>query len=148
MLPPRKKPGVDVILDLLQTLRECRPDSAFIGSLLQQYQERGSLSRRQLQGLLDKAARVPSIAPARLATLQAIIQRMPVRDKTPPAVQDAPVTADIEVERQIQEILAVFPGHKRVLFFQAKYENRQPLLPQERQELYRFYKIASSKRSG
>lgn len=148
MLPPRKKPGVDVILDLLQTLHVLRPESTFVSSLLQQYEERGSLSRRQLQGLLDKAARVPSIAPARLATLQAIIQRMPVRDKTPPAVQDVPVTADIEVDHQILEILAVYPEHKRVLFFKAKYENKQPLLQQERQELLRFYKLARSKKSG
>ncbi|HMO34087.1 MAG TPA: hypothetical protein PKE63_11955 [Lacibacter sp.] len=139
---------MDVVLALLQKMWELRPESAFVSSLLQQYQERGSLSRRQLQGLLNKAERVPSIAPAWLATLQAIIQRMPVRDKTPVAVKDAPVVTDAETERQIQEVLAVLPEHKRVLFFKAKHENKEPLSPQERQELQRFYKHACDKKSG
>lgn len=51
----RIKPDVDVIMDVLKAVVEAQPGSTFAQSLLNQYQERGGLSKKQLQGLLNKA---------------------------------------------------------------------------------------------
>jgi hypothetical protein len=73
----RRKPGVDVILDVLKLTVQTFPDSPFAASLLQQYQERGFLTKKQLEGLMNKASKVYDMPPGKLATLQAIIQKMP-----------------------------------------------------------------------
>ncbi len=52
----RKKPGVDVVKDLLEHALIAYPDSTFIKSLSFQYEERGGLSKKQLDGLYKKAA--------------------------------------------------------------------------------------------
>jgi hypothetical protein len=53
----RKKPDVDIIQDVLEATLEAYPASAFIQSLLNQYRERGGLSKKQLEGLYHKAAK-------------------------------------------------------------------------------------------
>ena len=67
----RKKPDVDIIQDVLEATLEAYPASAFVQSLLNQYQERGGLSKKQLEGLYHKAARAPNLPPNKLATLEA-----------------------------------------------------------------------------
>ena len=71
----RLKPDVDIVLDVLKAVLDAQPDSSFTRSLHHQYQERGGLSKKQLQGLLDKASRIPSIPEKKLATLEAIIKK-------------------------------------------------------------------------
>ena len=137
----KQKHGVDVILDILRiTVRTFR-HSPFAASLLQQYQERGFLTRKQLEGLMHKASKVHNMPEGKLATLQAIIQKMPVRQKS-----EAPASAPIHEESLpvrivIASILEKYPAHKRVLLFKAKYETHTPLSKQELDELLRFYKL-------
>jgi hypothetical protein len=45
----RKKLGVDIILDVLNETLAANPTSTFTASLLHQYQQRGSLSKKQLE---------------------------------------------------------------------------------------------------
>ena len=71
----RLKPDVDIVLDILKAVLEAQPLSSFTQSLLHQYQERGGLSKKQLEGLYNKATKVKSIPPGKLATLEAIILR-------------------------------------------------------------------------
>jgi len=139
-----KKPGVDVILDVLLILTETYPDSTFIKSLLAQYRERGSLSRKQLQGLLSKGQKASSVPETKLSTIEAIILRMPVRDKTPPSATNIPPeeTKDSLVESQLNQILAIFPSHKRALYLKAKYDNGETISPAEKKELVQFEQIA------
>ena len=54
----RLKPDVDVTKDVLKAVLAAQPGSSFIQSLLQQYEERGGLSKKQLQGLYDKASKI------------------------------------------------------------------------------------------
>ena len=75
----KKKPDVDVIMDILKETLKANPAAAFVESLLFQYQERGGLSKKQLEGLHSKASKVSSIAPGKLATLEAIILKSPTR---------------------------------------------------------------------
>jgi hypothetical protein len=138
----KKKPGVDVIMDILRAVQQVSPSSKFIESLLFQYQERGGLSKRQLQGLYDKALRIDSISPGKLATLEAIILKKVTRYKSPQPMQvPTPLAKDTGVEESIEAILQKYPQHKRVLFYQAKFNNKEDLTATEKAELERFKKL-------
>ena len=54
----RKKPDVDIINDVLKASREAYPNSSFVQSLALQYEERGGLSKKQLEGLYKKAEKI------------------------------------------------------------------------------------------
>lgn len=79
----KKKADVDVIMDVLKETLAAFPESVFIQSLTHQYQERGGLSKKQLEGLLGKASRVMTISHGKLATIEAIILKKVTRDKSP-----------------------------------------------------------------
>ena len=51
----RKHPDVDIIKDLLEMVLAANSSSEFIKSLSYQYEERGGLSKKQLEGLYKKA---------------------------------------------------------------------------------------------
>jgi hypothetical protein len=80
----------------------------------------------------------------KVSTIEAIILRMPVRDKTPPSVTITPSeeTKDPVIESQLDQILAVFPSHKRALYLKAKYDNGESISPAEKKELVQFEQIA------
>lgn len=137
----KKKPEFDIVLDLLTTAMEHRPDSTFIRSLHQQYLERGSLSKKQLQGLHDKATKIKEIAESRLATLQAKIIKMPDRFKSEKPELKPLYQKDETNGKLINGILAKYPQHKRVLLFKSKYDNNEMLSGAEIAELQKFGKL-------
>ena len=136
----RIKPEVDVIRDLLEAVLTVQPASSFTQSLLHQYNERGGLSKKQLQGLFQKATRIPAIPPGKLATLEAIILKKPTRFKSviPRSVAEEP--RDNAPALVFETILALYPNHKRVLFLKSRYEHGG-LTPTEAAELARFEKL-------
>jgi hypothetical protein len=138
MMQPGKKPGVDVILDVLLAAQEALPASVFISSLLQQYRERGGLSRKQLEGLHAKASKLSQVHPAKLATLQAIILRKPQRHRSAIPVSAPIVAKDPVPATLIRQILERYPAHKRVLFLKARYEQMLSLPEVEKKELERL----------
>lgn len=137
----RLRPDVDIVLDILKAVADAQPHSDFIKSLLHQYQERGGLSKKQLEGLYGKAQKVKTITPGKMATLEAIILKK--HSKTRSALPETtPLYQKDEASgRLIMAILDKFPAHKRVLFLQAKYQNNEPLSPAELSELQRFSKL-------
>ena len=137
----RIRPDVDIIKDILEAVLSAQPGSVFVQSLLYQYQERGGLSKKQLQGLYGKAEKIPSIPPGKLATLEAIILKKPTRYKSPLPTAEPLYTKDEKTGKLIEMILAKYPAHKRVLFFRTKYENNEPLSLGELAELERFHKL-------
>lgn len=137
----RKKPGVDVISDILKMTLAAYPDSTFIQSLSCQYIERGGLSKKQLEGLYKKAVHVKNIPDARLSTMQAIILKKPTRYKSQLPAPKPLYTKDTKPEELIKAILEKFPQHKRVLFLQTKYYNNEVLSSAEKIELEKFYKL-------
>jgi hypothetical protein len=80
----RKKTDVDIIKDVLEALMEAQPHSTFVQSLFRQYQERGGLSKKQLEGLYNKSLKVETIPANKLATLEAVILKRPTRYKSAP----------------------------------------------------------------
>lgn len=137
----RKKIDVDVVKDILEAALAAYPASTFIQSLSQQYQERGGLSKKQLEGLHKKAQKVQSIPAGKLATLEAMILKRPTRFKSAPPAPKPLYTKDEHVGELIGSILAKYPQHKRVLFFQSKYNNNESLSATEIAELEKFKKL-------
>ena len=137
----RLKPEVDIVMDILKAVVEAQSGSTFAKSLLQQYQERGGLSKKQLQGLLNKAEKVTTIPANKLATLEAIILKKPTRYKSALPVAEPLHTKDEAVGQMLDAILAKYPEHKRVLFFKSKYDNNEVLAAAEMTELQRFSKL-------
>ena len=137
----KKKPGVDVVLDILRESKTAYPESEFIGSLLFQYQERGGLSKKQLEGLYSKASGVKTISEAKLATLQAIILKKHTKHKSSLPAPAPLYVKDELVAATIAAILEKYPEHKRVLFYKTKFNNNEPFSAIEKTELERFKKI-------
>ena len=137
----KKKIDVDVIKDVLEAMLAARPDSTFVKSLAHQYEERGGLSKKQLEGLYQKALKVDSISDGKLATLEAVIMKKPTRYKSAPPPPTPLYNKDEHVGQMIEAILAKYPQHKRVLFFQVKYNNNETLSPPEITELGKFNRL-------
>lgn len=78
----RLKPGVDVVLDILKEVAAAFPENQFAQSIFVQYQERGGLSKKQLEGLYGKARKLTTIPVNKLATLEAIILRKKEKTKS------------------------------------------------------------------
>lgn len=132
---------VNVILDVLKQALIVYPGSTFINSLYKQYQERGSLSKKQLEGLYLKASGIKTIPPGKLATIQAIILKKHTNHRsiaTKPLFIEINDTASFQM---ISDILSLYPQHKRVLLFKMKYEKKEILSPMEKSELEKFHKL-------
>ena len=137
----KKSSDPDIINEVLEACILAYPVSSFIISIYQQYQKRGSLSKKQLQGLYGKASAIENISKAKLATLEAVIKKMPTRFKselpeTKPLYEKEKIAGEL-----IDAILAKYPQHKRVLFLQSKYNNNEPLSAMEIDELKKFKQI-------
>ena len=130
-----------MIRDILEMTLEAKPDSDFVSSLLFQYEERGGLSKKQLQGLHKIASKVKSIPPAKLATLEAVILKKPTRFKSKLPESISLYEKDEQAETWINEILSKYPEHKRVLFFKMKTDNNEMLAAGEKAELERFHRL-------
>lgn len=137
----KKTPEVDIVNDVLEQCILAYPVSSFIISLYKQYIQRGSLSKKQLQGLYSKASKIENISIARLATLEAVIKRMPTRYKSDLPVPKPMYEKDDDLRQIMETILMKYPQHKRVLFLKSKYDNNELLSATEISELKRFIQI-------
>ena len=137
----RIKPDVDVIMDILNAVVVAQPMSSFAKSILQQYQERGGLSKKQLQGLHGKASKITTIPVHKVATLEAIILKKPNRYKSELPAAEPLYTKNKEAGEMLESILTKYPQHKRVLFLKSKYDNNEVLTATELSELQKFSKL-------
>ncbi|MBL0883708.1 MAG: hypothetical protein IBJ16_10255 [Chitinophagaceae bacterium] len=136
------KKKVDVIDKVLEACYQYNKDALFVMSLMHQYEERGSLSKKQLEGLVAKARKVPDMPVGWLAAVEAIILKMPTRDKTPIDLNKQTVTDPYEKwANQCKAILQRYPGHKRVVYFDDLLQQHKPFSSIEQQELEKFYKL-------
>lgn len=142
----KKKPGVDIILDILKETTIAYPDSEFVKSLLFQYQERGGLSKKQLEGLYGKASKVNTITEAKLATLEAIILKKHAKHKSSLPIPTPLYTKDETIGKAITDILEKYPQHKAVLFYKRKFDNNETLSAMEKTELEKFRKLLLEKK--
>ena len=142
MQEKEKRPEVDIVNTVLEDCIIAFPVSSFVISLYQQYQKRGFLSKKQLQGLHDKASKIIDISPGKLATLQAMIRKMPTRFKSELPANPHPIyEKDKSTGDVITAILEKYPQHKRVLYLKAKYDNNESLTTAELADLKRFREL-------
>src|SRR5690242_18942404 len=135
------KGKIDIINDVLEECIRAFPLSSFIISLYKGYQQRGSLSKKQLQGLHAKASGIKNISQSKLGTLEAIIKRMPTRYKSelPPP---APLfEKDKTAGALLDDILTKYPAPKMVLFLKSKFDNSELLTAAELAELKKFREL-------
>jgi hypothetical protein len=137
----QNKPKLDIINMLLEDCIMAFPVSSFVISIYQQYQQRGWLSKKQLQGLYDKASKINGVLPGRLAALESIIKKMPTREKSELPKNTPLIEKDKVAGQLIDEILTKYPQHKRVLFLKAKYDNNEPLSPSDISEIKKFRQL-------
>jgi hypothetical protein len=137
----QNKPKLDIINMLLEDCIMAYPVSSFVISIYQQYQQRGWLSKKQLQGLYGKASKINGVLPGRLAALESIIKQMPTRDKSELPENVPMFEKDKTAGNLIEEILSKYPQHKRVLFLKAKYDNNEIIGATEVAELNKFKKL-------
>jgi hypothetical protein len=133
-----KKPDIDIVNEVLEECIIAYPVSSFVISLYKQYRERGSLSKKQLQGLHSKASQIKDIIPGKLATLEALIKKMPTREKSQASAPTPLFEKEEAVGKMIEEILAKYPQHKRVLVLKTMYDNNQLLSSTDMADLKRF----------
>ena len=136
-----KKQRIDIVNEILEACILAYPLSSFIISLYKQYQERGSLSKKQLQGLYGKAEKISDLPPGKLGTLEAVIKRMPTRYKSELPPPQPEIEKQPKAGEMIAEILERYPEHKRVIFLKSKYDNNTPLTALELAELEKFLKL-------
>ena len=136
------KKEIDIVDKILEACYQNTEFPLFIMSLMHQYEEKGSLSKKQLQGLYYKAEKVPDLPANLLATLQAKIAKMPNRYKQEAVISSKPLyKKDENTGKLMQEILSKYPQHKRVVFLQMKYNNNETLSAAETAEIEKFKKI-------
>ena len=138
---PRINPDIDIVAYIIEAVLAAKPADAFCKSIQIQYMERGNLSKKQLEGLQGKALRIEGINPGKLATLEAIIKKKHVTHRSEVTLVNKPVETDVETENMLHDVLEKFPQHKRVLFFKTNFEKNSLLIPAEKEELRKFYKI-------
>jgi hypothetical protein len=136
------KDRLDIINDVLEECIQAYPLSSFIISLYKQYLQRGSLSKKQLQGLYGKASKIENLPPGKLAAIEAIIKRMPTRYKSELPEPTPMFEKEESTGKLITEILEKFPQHKRVLFLKARYDNNELLSPADLADLKKFNSMA------
>ena len=140
----KKKDRFDIVTYILEECILAYPVSSFVISLYKQYGQRGSLSKKQLQGLYAKASEIDGINPGKLATLLALINKMPTRYKSDLPVPEAHATSNEEME-MVEKILQAYPSHKGAVLLKAKIASSGKLLPREQADLARFMSILNSR---
>ncbi len=132
---------IDIVNEVLEACIVAYPVSSFIISLYKQYQQRSWLTKKQLEGLHSKAALIENISPGKLSTLEALIKKMPTRDKSELPVNQPLMVKDETTGKMIQAILEKYPQHKAVLFIKGKYDTNGSLAANEIAELARLSKL-------
>jgi hypothetical protein len=135
-------PDVDIIHDILIAVLRVQPTSSFVNSLYDQYCNRGSLSKKQLEGLHSKASKIKTVNTGKLATLEAIILKKPTRYKSDKPVASATIfEKDNSVGKILNDILAKYPQHKGILLLKSKFDSNAILSPLEIAEIQKFKKL-------
>ncbi len=138
----RINPDIDVIAYMLEKVMVAKPTDEFCKSIQIQYQQRGSLSKKQLEGLFGKAQKIEGVHVGKLATLEAIIKKKHIVHKSTVSTNPINISEqDVEIENMIEKILEKYPTHKRVVYFNALYKKSKSLSIIEKQELEKFFTL-------
>jgi hypothetical protein len=114
-------------------------------SLMHQYEERGFLTKGQLQALFYKAEKVPNLPAGLLATLQSTISKLPTRNKKQEVITLKQEKIDTESKEMMEAILAKYPQHKAIIGLHNNFNKHNKLATSEKLELQKIYKLMKEK---
>jgi hypothetical protein len=140
-----KKGNIDCVEKVLTACYNSNKYDLFVMSLMHQYEERGFLTKGQLQGLFYKAEKIENLPTGLLATLQATISKLPTREKKNAPIVINQVKKDEEIENKLNEILAKYPQHKAVIGLQNNFNKYEKLSSTEKLELNKIYTLLFKK---
>ena len=140
-----KKDGLDFVEKILTACYNSNKDDLFVMSLMHQYEDRGFLTKGQLQGLFYKAEKVRELPAGLLATLEATLSKLPTREKKDAPIVMSEVKKDEETENILNEILAKYPQHKAVIGMHNNFKKYDKITSTEKLELDRIYKFLLKK---
>jgi hypothetical protein len=140
-----KKNNIDFVEKILTACYNSNKDDLFVMSLMHQYEERGFLTKGQLQGLFYKAEKVDDMPTGLLATLEATLSKLPTREKKDAPIVVNEVKKDEETRNKLNEILAKYPQHKAVIGLQNNFNKYDKLSSTEKLELNKIYKLLFKK---
>ncbi len=140
-----KKGQLDFVEKILTACYKTHKYDLFVMSLMHQYEERGFLTKGQLQGLYYKAEEVKDLPAGLLATLEATISKLPTKEKKNVPIVIKEEKKDEETENKLNEILAKYPQHKAVLNLQNIFNKHNKLTSSEKLALNKIYKILFKK---
>ncbi len=140
-----KKDGLDFVEKILTACYNSNKDDLFVMSLMHQYEDRGFLTKGQLQGLFYKAEKITDLPAGLLATLQVTLSKLPTREKKDAPIIISEVKKDAETENKLNEILAKYPQHKAVIGMHNNFDKHDKLTSTEKLELDRIYKLLFKK---
>lgn len=140
-----RKDGLDFVEKILTACYNSNKDDLFVMSLMHQYEDRGFLTKGQLQGLFYKAEKVQELPIGLLATLQATLSKLPTREKKDAPIIISEVKKDEETENILNEILLKYPQHKAVIGLQNNFKKYDKLNSTEKLELNKIYKLLFKK---
>jgi hypothetical protein len=141
----KKNSDIDIIFDILKAVLSAQPQSTFMQSITHQYMERGSLSKKQLEGLYSKAQKLGTIPVGKMATLEAVILKKHSKHRSEKPEIKPMFVKDEKAGNLIDDILQKYPQHKRVLFLKVKYDNSEVITVTEVEELQKFHKLLLKK---
>ncbi len=140
-----KKDGLDFVEKILTACYNSNKDDLFVMSLMHQYEDRGFLTKGQLQGLFYKAEKVKELPAGLLATLEATLSKLPTKEKKDAPIIISEVKKDEETENKLNEILAKYPQHKAVIGMHNNFKKYDKITSTEKLELDRIYKLLFKK---
>jgi hypothetical protein len=138
-------PNLDFVEKILNACYNLNKDDLFVMSLMHQFEDRGFLTKGQLQGLFYKAEKVDDLPSGLLATLQATITKLPTKEKKDTPIVLNETKKDEETANMLNEILAKYPQHKAVIGLQNNFNKYDKLTSTEKLELNKIYKLVLKK---
>jgi hypothetical protein len=132
---------MDVLLKILEQMKETIPNNRFINGLHDQYCNIGGLSKKQMEGLYIKAKESGIVSHAHLATLEAMTKKKVTRQKSEKVTKAPEYYKGQDILHAVEKILERFPQHKMALFLQTKIKNKQPVSDAEINEVNRLFKL-------
>ncbi len=142
----KKNSDIDIIFDILKAALSAQPASTFLQSITHQYMERGSLSKKQLEGLYSKAEKIGTIPVGKMATLEAVILKKHSKHRSEKPENKPMFIKDEKAGKLIDDILQKYPQHKRVMFFKVKFDNNEVITVTEVDELQKFHRLLMAKK--
>lgn len=136
-----KKGSLDFVDKILNACYNHNKNDLFIMSLMHQYEDRGFLTKGQLQGLYYKAEKIENLPAGLLATLESILNKLPSKEKKNEPIVLKEHKFDELTNKKLNEILIKFPYHKAVLGLQNNFIKHNKLNSAEILELNKIYKL-------